>query len=402
MADSEPSITRLPTEILHEICSLTTPVSGRPEELAPDAAWVFSHVCGRWRAAAISHSIMWSGIFIGEKPPPIELLERQLQLSNNLPLTIVFSQTESDRCLRLFEALVACSDRWRRLSLTLLQNGSAFLQALERVRGNVPVLQKIALEGWAITTGNPFAFEVAPALQDVTLRFRPVPIIPWQQLTRLSTTCTLSTLVPILQLAQNLIELTAHIVDFMALPRSNPPQITLPLVSRCLLFHRRIMDVLVLPQLEVFIVEPETASALVSLLLRSSCSLKKLGIYGACSISINDVTSILQTCPALVEMTVIGEGSEPENLDLLIGQLLSRSPSGDSAVVVPQLKHIFLMAEDMDQTRFVDMVESRWRVSNFDHRLEQVTVMLTQRWNDADAQRLKMFRDEGLGLRMSF
>lgn len=397
---AEPSVTRLPTEILHEICSLTTTVSAEVSELASDRApWIMGHVCGRWRAAVLSYSIIWCSILIRrEHPPPIELLDRQLLLSNNLPLTIQFYQSDSNRCLGLFEALVACSSRWRRLSLTLLQEASPFLEALECVKGRVPILQKIALEGWATTTGNPFAFEVAPELQDVTLRFRPVPIIPWQQLTRLSTTCTLSVLVPILQRAQNLIELTVHLVDYMAPPGSNPPQICLPLVSRCLLFHKRIVDVLVLPKLEIFIVEPETASALVSLLHRSSCGLRKLGLYGACSI--DDVTSILQACPALVEMTVIAEGSETPYLNLLIARLLRPAFPSDESALVPQLKHIFLMADKINQTQFVDMVESRWRVSNPNNRLEQVTVMLTQPWNDTDAGRIRRFRDEGLGIRI--
>ncbi|KAJ7625310.1 hypothetical protein DFH06DRAFT_1481350 [Mycena polygramma] len=381
---AEPCIIRLPTEILHEICALTS---------VGDLPWVFSHVCGRWRAAAISHSSSWCNISIGkENPPPIELLNRQLQFSNHLPLTIAFIQSGSGRSLSLFEALVARSNQWRSLSLMLLQDASLFLKALERVRGNVPILQRLSLEGQATTTGNPFAFEIAPSLQDVTLRFRPVPIIPWHQLTSLSTTCALPTLVPILQVAQNLIELKVQLVHLLALPGSNPPQIRLPLVSRCLLFHEHIVDVLVLPQLEIFVVEPDTALALVALLHRSSCSLKKLGLYGACSI--DAVISILQACPELVEMTVVC--SETAYLDLLIAQL-SRStfPDGDTAVLVPRLKYLSLTADDIDQTRFVDMVESRWR----NHQLLQVAVTLSQEWNDADARRLWVFQQEGLDVR---
>ncbi|KAJ6452548.1 hypothetical protein C8R47DRAFT_265707 [Mycena vitilis] len=380
---AEPCITRLPTEILHEICASTS---------VGDLPWLFSHVCGRWRAAAISHSSLWCNILISkEKLPSIELLDRQLQHSNHLPLTIAFIESGSGRSLSLFEALVARSNQWRSLSLMLLQDASLFLIALERVRGKVPILQKLFLEGQATTTGNPFAFEIAPSLQDVTLRFRPIPIIPWRQLTSLSATYALPTLVPILQVAQNLIELKVQLVDVMALPGSNPPQIRLPLVSRCLLFDQRIVDVLVLPQLEIFVVEPDTALALVALLHRSSCILKKLGLYGACSI--DAVISILQACPDLVEMTVVC--SETAYLDLLIAEM-SRStcPDGDSPVLVPRLEYISLTADDIDQIRFVDMIESRWRK----HQLLQVAVTLTRKWSDTAAQRLRVFRQEGLNV----
>ncbi|KAJ7689166.1 hypothetical protein B0H17DRAFT_643487 [Mycena rosella] len=392
----EAPISRLPTEILHEIFSMAAAVPS--EELATLASdyapWVLGHVCERWRAAAISHASIWSTISIRRnRPPPIALLDRQLQLSADVPLTILFYQSENERCIGLFEALVARSRRWSQLSVTLLQDASPFLKALERVRGQIPILRTLALEGWATTTGNPFAFEVAPELEDVTLRFRPLPIIPWRQLTRLSVTCSFSSLLPVLELAQNVTELTVHLLDHSALSDS-PQRIHMPLVSRCLLFHRRIMDVLVLPQLEIFIIEPDTAAALVPLLQRSSCSLKKLGLYGHCSM--DTVTTVLQACPALAEITVVClEGTA--YLDVLIAHLSKRTlPNDESTLAVPDLKRIFMMADSIDQARFVDMVESRWRIPDSSHRLEQVTVLLNEKWDSTSLRRLSVLQNEGM------
>ncbi|KAJ7797675.1 hypothetical protein B0H14DRAFT_51915 [Mycena olivaceomarginata] len=399
----EPLINGLPTEILQEIWSLVVAASEPPPtSLASEhALWTFGHVCRRWRAAAISHSSMWCTISISEDhTPPIEQLGRKLQLSNNLPLTIVFHQSTSDRCLRLLEALVAYSNQWRRFSLILSENPTPLLKALERARGKVPILQQITLQGFATSTGNPFAFEIAPQLKDVTLRFNPAPIIPWHQLTRLAITSYFAPLVPILQAAQNLIELTVQLIDRQALPSSTTPQICLPLVKHCLLFQSCVIDMLKLPELEVFVVEPGTASAFVSLLHRSSCSLKKLGLYGACSIE--TVIPMLRACPALVEMTLIGEGpAQAAYLDLFVAELSKRSSlGGDSALAVPQLKRILVMADNLDQDQFVNMVQSRWRVSSPDHRLEQVTAVLTKKWNDTEARRLRGFQSEGLQVRI--
>ncbi|KAJ7451604.1 hypothetical protein FB451DRAFT_1283766 [Mycena latifolia] len=392
----ETSVARLPPEILHEIFSLATIVSS--EEFAIPASdhapWILGHVCGRWRAAAISHHIMWSTISVRKNhPPPIHLLQRQLQLSGDLPLNVSFDQSESERCLKLFDALVACSSRWRQLSIKLLQDASPFLKALERVRGRLPLLHTLTLEGCATTTGNPFAFEVAPQLRDVTLRFQPLPVIPWQQLTRLFLTCEFSPLLPVLQLAQNVTELTVHLSNY-AVVFASPQRIHMPLVSRCLLFQRRLMDVLVLPQLEIFIAEPDTALALVPLLQRSSCSLKKLGLFGNCSM--DAVTAILQACPTLDEIElVILPGSPTAYLDLLIAHLSKHAlPNGEHTIVVPGLRHIFLMADDVDQICFVDMVESRWRI--FDHRLAQVTVRLSAKWDVTALRRLLVLQNEGL------
>ncbi|KAJ7132926.1 hypothetical protein C8R46DRAFT_651922 [Mycena filopes] len=400
---AEPSIARLPTEILHEIFSLTIAASTSTKDVSSppppfqDASWRLGHVCGRWRAAAISHSMLWTTISITrEYTPPVGLLDRQLQLSRDLPLTITFHQTESERSLKLFEALVACSSRWSYLSVKL--TGAAFLKALDGARGRVPLLRTLSLDGSASTTGNPFAFEIAPALRDVTLHFRPVPIIDWGRLTRLSMTCPLTMLLPVLRLAQNLIELTALVLEYVDVANPNTEPIELPLVSRCLLFHRRLIDILILPQLEIFIAEPETAEALVSLLHRSSCSLKKLGLYGACSTAA--ITSILLASPALVEITIMSSSeSDTAYLNFIIGHL--SVPTNDNLrPVVPYLKHIFIMADNLDQTQLVDMVESRWRVTNSSPRLEQLTVMPSQKWEDTAATRLSLFQDEGLMVRM--
>ncbi|KAJ7134896.1 hypothetical protein C8R44DRAFT_771766 [Mycena epipterygia] len=399
---AERSLNRIPPEILYEIFSLVTaPVSSEERGTAASdyALWTLGHICGRWRAAAISHSMMWCTIYIRKGwPPPVDLLDRQLQLSRNLPLNIVFYQSRSDRCIGLFKALVACSNRWRKLSLTLLHEASPFLRTLERVRGQIPILHTLNFEGWATTTGNPFAFEVAPSLRDVTLRFTPVPIIPWRQLNRLSMTCAFSSLLPVLQLAQSVQELTVHLLDHSGPFDSDIQPIHLPCVSRCLLFHKCVIDSLVLPQLEVFIVEPDTASSVVPLLERSSCSLKKLGLYGKCTVT--TVTSILEYCPTLSEITVVGlAGSEAAYFDLLVAQL-SRRADNHTPLVVPHLKHLFVMADNIDQAAFVDMVEARWRVSNSGHQLEQITALLNEKWDDEAAKRLMVFQEEGLGVRI--
>ncbi|KAJ7131689.1 hypothetical protein C8R43DRAFT_657220 [Mycena crocata] len=393
------AITHLPTELLHEIFSITTALSSTdPAKPASDhAPWILGHICRRWRQAVISHSEMWCTILIRkERPPSIDLLTRQLQLGAEMPLTITFYQSEHNHCLALFEALVACSSRWRQVSLAFLHNASPFLSALERVRGQIPILRTLNLEGSATTTGNPFAFEIAPELQDLIMNFRPMPIIPWPQLARLSINSTFSPLLPILELAQNLTELTVNLLDQLFSSDLTTRTIHLPLVSRCLIFSKRIMDMLILPQLEITIVELETSSSLVSLIERSSCHLKKLGLYGNCFASLQ---SLLQACPTLAEMSIVVWGPEIEYLTSLIAQL-SALRDDDSPLVVPRLKNIFMMVEMMDQTRFVDMIESRWRVPNINHRLEQVTVILKEKWEDAAARKLLTFQEEGLKLQI--
>ncbi|KAJ6584123.1 hypothetical protein DFH09DRAFT_1308821 [Mycena vulgaris] len=395
------SVARLPTEVLHEIFSFVTTVpSGQFRTPDADSArWILGHVCARWRAAAISHARMWSTINIHNSPPPIDLLDRQLQLSRDLPLNIVFYQSKREHCIKLFDALILCSCRWRHLSLTLLRvQASPLLTALERVRGRLPILRTLTLEGVATTTGNPFAFELAPQLQDVTVYFQPIPIIPWQQLTRLSLTGALASLLSILRLAQNVTDLSVRLMNdgaYDANPSSLITQrIHLPAVSRCLLFQKRIMDILVLPQLETFVVEPHTALPFLALLHRSSCSLTKLGLYGDCSTAA--ATCLLQACPALVELTVCALScSDTSYMDRLITHL---SVTDGCTLVVPQVKRICMMAEAIDQRRFVDMVESRWRVPG--HRLERVTVLLNDEWDETSARRLSALRDEGLRVRM--
>ncbi|KAJ6621760.1 hypothetical protein B0H10DRAFT_2015648 [Mycena sp. CBHHK59/15] len=397
---TELSLSRLPTEILHEIFTMVVFSEENSTDFSERAPWILSHVSVRWREAAISHLIMWSEITIlAERQPPVAMLERQLQLSVRGPLNISFYQSSQGHSFKLFEALIACSSRWKRVSLTFSQHATQFLKALERVRGRTPFLHELNLQGSATVTGNPFAFEVAPELHHVTLGFWPMPIIPWSQLTYLSVKSTFASILSVLQLAQNLIHLsvllTDHALDHTVTSHSIK-RIHLPRATECLIFNKCVIDVLVLPQLKIFVAEPNTISALASLIGRSSCSLEKLGLFGSCSVVV--ATSILQASPALTELKIVGvvESGAPY-LNALIVQL-SPHPSinGELTALVSQLKQISISAEIMDQDLLLDMVEYRWRVPNGINRLEHVSVTLNEAWGEAVLNRLSVFQSEGL------
>ncbi|KAJ7291457.1 hypothetical protein C8J57DRAFT_1587647 [Mycena rebaudengoi] len=229
-------------------------------------------------------------------------------------------------------------------------------------------------------------------------------ILPWAQLTEYSALSTPLHHFGHLRSAPNLIHCDITVKMHYLHPRIvyDYPQsgqtVTLHALHRLVVNNDKFLKCLVTPALgELFVIG--ACNAVQPFLDRSSCVLTRLTLY-MCD-SYDSIIPLLHNTLSLSTLQVDFFGGA-EEMSSLISAL-----TVDAGSVGPCLCHNLTSISWADRkcvlshTTFVDMVQSRWRVSNTTHcrRLRSVEILLgrvrifTAR---TSGRRLEAFRDEGL------
>ncbi|KAJ7292558.1 hypothetical protein C8J57DRAFT_1180 [Mycena rebaudengoi] len=282
---------QLPSDVLGEIFSWTLPrfddnigfYYSTDISMCP---WVLTHVCRRWRHLAISLPSLWGDIHVrSDYIPALAALGTELERSGSYPLTIQFSSTN----IEAFKLILNHSERWHTIDLWLRE---WMVPLLDVAAGHLPLLRSLTYDGNCSSSCT--AFESATGLVTVRApRNAPLLPIPYAQLVRLSryTPQTLLAAAP-LRMAHNLTELTLF-GDPPSEDIGNP--IELPRLHMLRIKNGLFLDYLVLPALDDIFIH-QKSFALISLVHRSSCTLRKLGTLDS------ETLAFLEHIPTLSEL----------------------------------------------------------------------------------------------------
>ncbi|KAJ7618986.1 hypothetical protein DFH06DRAFT_1306555 [Mycena polygramma] len=371
---------RMPPEVLGEIFVWTLPSPAAPlvcRKFRMGASpWVLTQISSRWRKFSFSTPPLWSQIAVDYTVPsvlPSELVAAQIERSQKLKIHFYGrSEANSQPQIELFQLLAQHSSRWEELSIGLTSAITA------------PSLVEVGVY-------NEFHF--------LTTAF------PIHQLTRYQLDGPWVTHREILNLAPNLIEARIHI-DFDDDPWPEQDEVVnLHHIRRLYASDAGVLRFLRVPALEELAIwaprddVSPLAANLESLVNRSACPLRRLGLRGYPNA---DVTSkILQGCSFITELVILATDSDAEKeVNALLTTLTVPILPG-STVTAPQLRFIVFGCEDdshVDDTLFLGMVKSRWDAE--DCALKSAT-LLVESGPGPDPTMLDSFRalrQEGLDL----
>ncbi len=201
---------RIPPEVLQQIFVFAASSSqipdhvstsdGNPDYYIPDSLgarslpWVLTFVCRRWRGAAIHCPTLWSHVHL--KVHQYRYLEIPKSLALNLflrrsgtsMLSVYIYSTVNISRHPVIATLLTTSERWRTLWLNLPFDA---FSALSHIDHCLPELVSVAasMTGEARASGTPIAtLLTAPKLTDLTLNRALFLRIPFDRITRLTTT----------------------------------------------------------------------------------------------------------------------------------------------------------------------------------------------------------------------
>ncbi|KAK7044509.1 hypothetical protein R3P38DRAFT_2879189 [Favolaschia claudopus] len=356
-------VRRLPPEILGLIFSFVTPKPNSSRGFSMcSAPWLFTRVCRFWSAVALSTPALWSRLDLhldgmGENGA-IPLAQLQIQRSQNMPLTVIICHSSYmwlDSHLLLDVALSA-SERWavadihmHPILLQEMAKGFQFqsLTALDisvdlSVDDRFDRVSKFDDAFWS-------AFSLAPKLRDLRALssdwdgfINPPFVLPWAQLTRLTTSSTSNTeALTVLGKLSNVTECMLVFAESNTLP---PDHHIVRLLHLCTLSlqtgslvvrpHTSILDFLETPSLtSLAVYGAGDADAVISFVTRSDCanSLTSLQLRSS---TINHDTALCLT-EKLSCLTCLELGD-------FDGTLLSRSSTMSRVPAIPDFVRAFI------------------------------------------------------------
>ncbi|KAJ7438232.1 hypothetical protein B0H11DRAFT_2105546 [Mycena galericulata] len=336
-------------------------VSGPKSNQAP---WVFTRVCRRWAEVALGTPALWSMVFldldrIGEAPGAIRLTNLLHDRSRNMPLAVktLYEQGRIESHPVLDIAL-SHSERWKFAHI-----GVEFplVLRLATIRSRLSTLTTLVislnldLEDIEVDPSFWDILEVSPKLTTACASFwegdhlRPSPfVLPWHQLTRLSTTFTFNTeALSLLQKLPSIVECRLEYAKSKALPKHPSTIVNLPHLRFLLLQTEELFDspdnasVSLLDCLETPVLESLTTfrtadeAAVSALLARSRCaeSLTSFCFYFE-PLRPDAMLALLQRTPRLSVLTIgdfhgtLLPTTMPTLITLLAGQWAAgRSPA---------------------------------------------------------------------------
>jgi len=165
---------RLPPELLQVIFLQTH----WDPQTTSTLAWYLSQVCRSWRMIVHDTPVLWNYITINFNNKPTKLRPQEdrlkliLQRSGNVDLRISISgiMNQGDKRLSLLLILIAQSERWQYLNLTVT---AKTVMAFQDVKGRLPRLSGLHLK--FLRTEEPITitdidmFSIAPRLEKVTI-----------------------------------------------------------------------------------------------------------------------------------------------------------------------------------------------------------------------------------------
>ncbi|KAJ7314402.1 hypothetical protein DFH08DRAFT_895357, partial [Mycena albidolilacea] len=263
---------RMPTELISLIFAFALPPFAASDGLSgvQEGPWVFSAVCSRWRAIALSQPCLWATIFLDfthedwESPSFERIqprLEAHLERSQQVPLHITFRAFWHEaycreRELQVMYLLAQHCNRWETISFA----GSAMLYYhLENIRGNLPQLRAIDIrvrQDHCVPRGGPITlFDSCPRLQEAFVNpgrcggDRPIVVdLPFSQLRRYSGSNSWANHAYVLRsTSSSLVDCVLHLIGSPA-PSESP--IHLPHLRRLSVSSTDLLELLDTPTLE--------------------------------------------------------------------------------------------------------------------------------------------------------
>ena len=385
------SIRTMPAEILVEIFAYLKPRSLHPQDSA-QAILLVTHICQQWRNIALSTPSLWDVIFANTyRALGGEALAAYAQASlsraRGAPLSINFQCSCNDTFNAVLDVILPSSHMWRHAKISLRPEIN-----LSRIRNHLPLLEELHLlhipdaedeEGAFLD-----AFAIAPMLTCVRLSpsmggFAGAIQLPWNQLTSFHSefAFTIGRSIKVLQDLSNVVSLTMLVSknapddDLDQTPHNHPLRLTkLENLKLTEVYGApSLLSRLTLPSLKSLALCQAIVSAihildsLLSLIHRSSCSLTSLDLRTE---PLDAQTSFEDLCRAIPKLEhlclrMLGSNTEYWTHHAVIRSLSVPLPSG---TVLPRLQTLKLeQADNSGPTQvgeFVNMVESRFRVSN--------------------------------------
>ncbi|KAJ7620488.1 hypothetical protein DFH06DRAFT_1360232 [Mycena polygramma] len=334
---------RMPPEVLGEIFVWTLPATQdspqRERFRTQQSPWVLTHISHRWRVVAIATPSLWSLVAIS--------YHMRRDPWTSYPLAMVQTQIARARTLKIH------------------------FYGDKSLRDRVPLLRRLWLQ-WDSGESQPGSidsFETAASLVDAGAyseqHFIPIHL-PAHQLTAYNLDAPWTTHKALLKLAHSLVE--AHIIvrsDVEPLPDVQEI-INLPTLRQLFLSEVKISDYLRVPGLVALTScaeRNELLTDVLSLIERSSCTLRRLCLSGAPSG--DETAKILAKVPSIVELGIIGQTACLRGREEFTAIMSHFAPSGiEASLIGPQLQCVtFACQGDEDYVDYeapLKILDARW------------------------------------------
>ncbi|KAJ7502618.1 hypothetical protein B0H11DRAFT_2223528 [Mycena galericulata] len=370
----------LPPELLSEIFHLCGPFSnGRYLDglSMRDSPWLMTHVCRRWREAALSTPMLWRLLSIDISIQSTQTVEGIFQLVSlfleraaHCSISVVISGRNGPQHGPIFERLMSTSDRWEDLRIFAPGRGT-LVRALSPIRGHLPRLRHLEVhreDAWL----NPISsridtFSSAPRLQHAVFAYDPSIsfILPWTQLSEYKTSyCEVGLVLNTLRELVNLVTLTLIRLDLEGEDTPEQPRaVHLPRLRTLSLTAEHdsaedhpgdLLEHLFLPVLANLALDGEAISLcphLTALIERSGCAASleslTLTVYDTLDVSI---CTVLASTPALTDLSLSGLRVD----DDILTELARAEPA-----LVPRLAALTLRDVQFNQQLLLRLINSR-------------------------------------------
>ncbi|KAJ7038812.1 hypothetical protein C8F04DRAFT_1392876 [Mycena alexandri] len=388
-------IRRLPVEILsrifisyadllrkspsmHDICNIKTGV------------WMLGHVCGHWRAVALSTAALWSSFSFrcdlnsdtNRGHSSAAIADEFLLRSSSHLLSIDFdchngrsclAASGGDSCRDVFVTLLARCQQWKQVRLSI---PPAFYPEMRIIKDNIPNLSAFKLqlftlgvERGPVSLHDTDTFRSCPGLTNLKLYFYSTGSyidFPWHQLTSFSGAASYGT-TSVLACAPNIVDCTLRYGEEYPLgqPLVHRMQRLTLSVGR---FLPRYLQTLDLPALTHICIEAQTAHGFVNLIRRSRSPLDSIQFHGFREMSEATTTGVLDllaAAPTVTRLVLIGHSArseDPEEKTSNVFSALAHSGLTPTSTL-PKLEHLTMSGVVFDK-HFVHMVESQYVHAN--------------------------------------
>ena len=417
---------RLPPELLGDIFNLCLNDLWNNRFFDPrEAPLLLSQVCIGWREAALSNAKLWSTISLYLENPisesEVALVKTWLGRAGRHPLSIRIV----DRWLRethpVLDLISSCSDRWQHVELCVAPS------YFENLNSGLSALESASFPGLVKMWTKPInIFLSAPRFHRLHICFPISPYmmrVPWNQLTHLRVDlCQFDGCIEIIRQSPNLIHCYLRIASWESIPPPTCQILLSQLRFLCVCSVSNLgdlLDHLTLPalldiQLEQYEGATETpwVDQVISLLHRSSCSIKRLHVDCNRRVSDDHLVRCLQNMPSVTTLELGGYRASSfgkRAMTKLTRNRASEPSHWETLPIVPKLQIIKLKYDNssaFDDVAFVDMVASRWDfgAASLDGevaRLKTVHVSIFHHSVDVSLvslRRLRTFQDNGLDI----
>ncbi|KAJ7167030.1 hypothetical protein C8R46DRAFT_269006 [Mycena filopes] len=373
-------IRRIPVEILSKIFTAYADLLLPQISDVKKGVWMLGHICGHWRAVAVSTPALWSSFSFRCDPrkhtgaASAAIADEFLLRSSGHPLSITFDCMGGPFCIAggpctdVFTAVLAHCQRWRTANIRIPPH---LYTELRMVKDNIPNLTTLRLNLLTLSREPPVAFHdtetfrSCPRLVDLQLTVHTANQLidfPWHQLTRYSGSAVRGN-TDVLASAPNIVD---------CILRYDRVQAAEPLVHQlqCLkLFDggpRSLiaLDNLTLPALTYLSTHTDFLQAVVALVRRSHAPLRVLELsavqFSQPSWFTRGAVSLLEVAPGVTRLAISGRPgpkSAPAHGISDIFRALTLTHAAP-APILPHLAHLMVTGVVLDEA-FVDMIESR-------------------------------------------